>query len=195
MLKKILLGVGGLILIFVLYSVYVLFIAAPVSPLDTVSYSDQGLDISVSYSQPAKKGRLIFGEEADEALQPYGQYWRLGANAATEVTFSKDVNFAGEPVDAGTYRMYAFPGAETFEIGLNTELGVFFGIGEPDYELDVLRLKIPTQTVDEVESLKFKFSSESVPMTPDEPFSGVQETIYMDFAWDQTMVRIPITVQ
>ncbi|MCP4458646.1 MAG: DUF2911 domain-containing protein [Cytophagales bacterium] len=182
MLKKILIGIGILILAFILYSVYVLFIADPVSPLTSGSYSDQGLEIEVSYSQPSKKGRLIFGSAEDGALQPYGEYWRLGANAATEVTFSKAITFAGEPLDAGTYRMYAVPGAGEFKVGLNSELDIFFGIGEPDYDLDVLTVMIPVQKVAEVETLAFQFSSDSI-------------TINMDFVWATSLIRIPITIQ
>ena len=181
MLKKILMGIGVLILAFVLYSVYVLFIADPVSPLATENYSDQGLEIEVKYSQPSKKGRVIFGD-GEDALQPYGEYWRLGANAATEVSFNKDVMFAGEAVSAGTYRMYAVPGANEFKVGLNSEVDVFFGVGEPDYDLDVLTVMIPVQTVDEVETLTYKFSSDS-------------SSINMDFMWDTSLITIPITVQ
>lgn len=183
MIRKILLGIGGLVLLFVLYSVYVLFIATPASPPATVEYSDQGLDITVNYSQPSKKGRLIFGEEADDALQPYGKYWRLGANAATEITLSKDVLFAGKPLSAGTYRMSAVPGPEAFKINLNSEVDVFFGVAEPDPELDVLSVDAPvTPQANETEMFTINFSSDA-------------NTILMDFVWDKTLFSVPITVQ
>ena len=120
MKKKILIGVGVVFLLFVLWSVYGLFFAPPVSPLATASYNQDGLMIDVSYSQPSKKGRLIFGNEEDGPIQAYGKYWRLGANAATEITFNKAVTFGGMPVDAGTYRMYAIPGADAFKVVLNS---------------------------------------------------------------------------
>lgn len=180
MLKKILLGIGVLILGFVLYAVYILFIADPVSPFATANFSE-GIEIEVNYFQPSKKGRVIFGN-GEEALQPYGEYWRLGANNATEISFSKDITFAGKSLKAGTYRMYAVPGADQFKVGLNSEIDVFFGKGEPDYDLDVLTVMIPTQQVDEVEMLTFKFSSEG-------------STINMDFVWDTSLISIPIIVQ
>ena len=55
MKKKILLGIGGLVLLFVLWSVYGLFIATPASPPDTTEYSNQGLEISVNYLSESKK--------------------------------------------------------------------------------------------------------------------------------------------
>jgi hypothetical protein len=180
MIKKIFIGLGVLLLAFILYVAY--SIMNPVSPPMTAEFSDKGLDVKVMYGQPSKKGRLIFGEEKDGALQPYGKYWRLGANAATEITLSKNVTFAGKPLNAGTYRMYAVPGAPSFQIGLNSELGTFLAVSEPDYTLDVLKVEVPVQTAPETEKFTFSFSSDSV-------------GINMDLAWDKTLVRVPIVPQ
>lgn len=182
MKRKIFIGVGAIIIIFVGWTIYGLFIAAPASPPDTVEGNHGDLKMKVTYSRPYKKGRLIFGEESQEALVPYGKYWRLGANAATEVTFSQAVNFAGAPVDAGTYRMYALPGANQWEVSLNSELGVFFGVSEPDYDLDVVKVKVPVQSAPETEQFTITFDSDSI---------GAK----MNFIWDKTKVSVPITIQ
>ena len=181
MLKKILIGVGLLLVVFVGFIVYSnLF---PKSPPTTKAFSENGLDINVAFGQPSKRGRLIFGEEKDGALQPYGKYWRLGANAATEITFNKDINFAGKAVKAGSYRMYAVPGANSFQVSLNSELGVFLGVMEPDYTKDVLKVDVPViQSSTETEQFTINFASDS---------TGVN----MDFVWDEIIVRVPITVQ
>src|SRR6185295_7821430 len=148
MKKKILIGLGIAFVLFILWSVYGLFFAPKKSPGTTAAYNDKGLDIKVSYSAPSKRGRLIFGEESAEALQPYGQYWRLGANAATEISFNRNVTFAGSPVDAGSYRMYAIPGTQSFKIILNSELGVNFSAAQDaDHSLDVLTVEIPVNEV------------------------------------------------
>jgi len=181
MKKKIFIGIGLLLLAFVLFVAY--GIMFPKSPPATTTFSDKGLDIKVAYSQPYKKGRVIFGEEKDGALQPYGKYWRLGANSATEITFSKNVNFAGQPLNAGTYRMYAVPGANSFQIGLNTELGVFLAVNEVDHALDVLKVDVPVEVnPSEMEQFTIEFSSDST-------------AISMNLMWDKTLVRVPITVQ
>jgi hypothetical protein len=183
MKKKILIGIGVVFLLFVIWAVYGLFIAAPVSPPTTASYNEGGLEIAVAYSQPSKKGRLIFGEEEDGALQPYGKYWRLGANAATEITFNKDVTFGGEPVKAGTYRMYAVPGANAFKVSLNSEIDIFFGATDPDYDLDIVTVDAPVQqTASEVETFTIGFGSTDTGAT-------------INFSWDQTMFSVPIAIQ
>ena len=131
MKKKILIGVAVLVLILAGVVTYGILVVSKKSPAKTTTFSYNGLDIKVTYCQPYKKGRLIFGDAKDGALQPYGKYWRLGANGATEIHFSKNVNFAGKPVNAGAYRMYAVPGPMSFQVSLNSELGVYFAINEP----------------------------------------------------------------
>jgi hypothetical protein len=181
MIKKILIGLGVILLAAIGFFGYgILF---PKSPNKTTSFSNNGLDIKVTYSQPYKKGRLIFGEEKDKALQPYGKYWRLGANAATEITFSKDANFAGKPIKAGSYRMYAVPGPTSFQVSLNSESGVFLAAGEPDYKKDVLKVDVPVTTAPtETEQFTISFSSDA-------------SEVKMDFVWDKVMVSVPITIQ
>jgi hypothetical protein len=171
------------VLIFIIWVVYGLFIATPASPPATASYNEGGLEITVDYSQPSKKGRLIFGSEEAGALQPYGKYWRLGANAATEISFNTDVTFGGEPVAAGTYRMYAIPGEDTFKVILNSEAGVFFGAVEPDYDLDVVTVDAPVQqTPSVVETFTIGFSSTG---------SGVT----INFSWDDVLFTVPVALQ
>jgi Protein of unknown function (DUF2911) len=155
---------------------------APKSPKDVVSYSGNGLDIKVEYSRPYKKGRLIFGEAKDQPLLLYGQYWRLGANASTDITFSKNVLFAGKTVAAGTYRMYAVPGAESFRVSLNSEAGVSSAHNEPDYSKDVAQVEIPVQNSEETEQLTITFSDRA-------------PAVNMDIKWDKILLRIPITEQ
>lgn len=181
MKKKILTGLGLILLAFVIYVGYIVMF--PKSPKASASFNEGDVNIIVSYSQPFKSGRLIFGEERSGALQPYGKYWRLGANAPTEITFNKNVNFAGKPVSAGTYRMYAVPGAESFQVSLNSEIGSLSGASEPDYSLDVLKVDVPV-TVMPTETEKFIIT-----------FGKEGETINMDLVWDKTQVRVPITIQ
>lgn len=181
MKKYVRIGLIALVIVIVSVVLYVALVASKKSPSTTTAFNDRGLDIKVTYCRPYKKGRLIFGEAADGALQPYGKYWRLGANAATEITFSKDINFAGQPVKAGTYRMYAVPGPESFDIALNSELGVYFAFREPDYSLDVLKVKIPVQeSLAGAEQFTITFGSDS---------TGVN----MDMFWDNTLISVPIT--
>lgn len=181
MKKKILLGVGALFLLFASYMAYAILIGSKKSPPDTAAFSQGGLDVKVTYCRPFKKGRLIFGEKSGGALVPFGQYWRLGANAATEITFSKNVLFAGKPVNAGSYRMYAVPSASSWKVVLNSELGKF-GAWEPNHEKDVLSVEVPVEAAP-APAEQFTIG-----------FSGEQAGSKMDLTWDTTRVRVPVAV-
>jgi len=142
MKKKIWIGVGILVVLLVAAMFYMNHRNRSLSPPAHAEIKSNGVDVSIEYSQPSVRDRVVFGTEADSALQPYGIYWRFGANESTEIMFNSSVTFNGEPIEAGTYKIYAFPGKEAFEIGLSTHVGTW-GYSEPDYSLDVLRTNVP----------------------------------------------------
>ncbi len=176
MIKKILWGVGILVILFSLYVLYILLTTKSHSPADTLTFSNGTVNISLDYCRPFKKGRVIFG-----GLVPYDTYWRTGANEATEIRFSADVQFGDKIAKAGEYRIYTIPGKEEWTVVLNSELGKW-GAYEPDYDLDVLRIKVPAQkTTSEVEQFKIDLV---------ETAGGVDLTM----AWDDTKIAIPIKI-
>ena len=91
MKKKILYTLLIILAVFITYAAYV--INNPVSPLETVSSDDS--DVSITYSRPFKNDRLIFGNESDEALVPYDNYWRTGANRHTYIENNRDLSIDG----------------------------------------------------------------------------------------------------
>ena len=181
MKKKIYYGLGLIIIVIIGYVGYLAIVSRSLSPLKTTAFNHQGLDITVTYCQPSKRGRVIFGE-GKEALLAFGKYWRLGANDATEITFSKNIKFGDKPVDAGTYRMYAIPGANTWQVVLNSQLGQS-GATEPDSSLDVVKIEVPAGTS----------QSETEQFTID--FADAGAAVNMTFAWDKTLITVPVTLQ
>ena len=139
-MKKSLIVIIALVVLAVATILYYSFFRV-LSPAGSTTLTSGELTATITYGRPYVRERLIFGEADRGALQPYGQYWRLGANNATEITINRDVLFNGEPLKAGTYRMYAIPGAESFEIVLNSEVGVS-GSQQPKASLDVLRTAV-----------------------------------------------------
>src|SRR5688572_14764150 len=182
MKKKILIGVVAVIVILAAAFAYLNYRNRTLSPPGSAQLTNGDLSVSITYSRPSVRGRLIFGTKEQEALQPYGVYWRLGANESTEITVNKDVNFNGQPIKAGTYRMYAVPGPETFEIILNSELGQW-GAFEPNPELDLLRIKVPVQ--------KTSAAVEQYTIS----LVAIENGINVVFEWSDTKFVVPITVQ
>jgi hypothetical protein len=182
MKKKILIGVGVVVIILIIGFVYLDYRNKTLSPPGESKFVKGDFSIEIPYSRPSKKGRMIFGPEEKGALQPDGVYWRLGANEATEVTINQDVLFNGEKLAAGTYRMYAVPGPDAFEISLNSELGKW-GAFEPNYSLDVLKTKVPIEKSKEsVEQFTIRFEE-----------SGPAVLVVCE--WSFTKIKIPIELQ
>lgn len=179
MLKKILIGLAVVVVLVLLALVYLNYRNRTLSPPGSVVLTNENLTISVTYSRPSVKGRLIFGTQEEGALQPYGKYWRLGANESTEVTFNRDVTLDGQLLKSGTYRLYAMPGADSFELIVNTELGKW-GYSEPDHSFDIMHVTVPVTTID----------------SPVEQFTiGLQpseEGIDIVFEWSNTRLVLPV---
>ena len=72
------------------------------SPGATTQASVSGADLEIRYSQPAKRGRDIWG-----GLVPEGSVWRTGANAATHFSTSQELVFGEYTLEAGTYTLWS----------------------------------------------------------------------------------------
>lgn len=177
-IKKIALTVLALVLLIGSYLVYGIYIN-PKSPRDTVTLTQEDLTLEVDYSRPYKKDRLIFGAEEDGALVPFGVYWRLGANFATTFETNKEISFAGRPLAAGKYRVYAVPEQDHWVITINSEFGSF-GYSEPDYEKDIMSVNIASaQLMNPVEQFTIDFVEGN-------------DSLSLRFRWDTTAVSLPI---
>lgn len=180
MLRKILIGVSVVAVILAAAFFYLNNRNRTNSPPGNASITNGDLSVKISYSRPSVKGRLIFGTKEEGALQPYGKYWRLGANESTEITVSKEVKFNGVSLKAGTYRMYAIPESGGFEIILNSELGVW-GAFEPDHALDILKTKVTSEKI----------------ATPIEQYTisleAIENGANIVFGWSDSRWVVPIT--
>lgn len=109
----------------------------------------KGLKITIDYSQPSLKGRVI-GED----VAPEGQVWRTGANEATVFEISKDAKVNGQPLKAGKYSIYSIPGEGEATIIFNKswkQWGTVY-----DEKQDALRIKVtPYQGSEPIEKLTF----------------------------------------
>lgn len=141
---------------------------APLSP--TVTNKSELAE--VSFGQPSKRGRAIFGE-----LVPYGKVWRTGANKATEITFKKDVEFAGKKVKAGTYSLFTIPTENEWTVILNPELKQFGSYG---YD------KIKEKNLAEVKVPVTKLSS------PEEKLQIKPSDSNLVISWDNVSVTVPL---
>jgi len=159
MRRLLLKGVGIGIFCFILFVLYTVATTRNHSPADVAKFEGDALNVEVHYCRPYKKDRLIFGSKSEGALQPWGTYWRVGANEATEIVFSADVRIEGKTVKAGRYRVYAIPGKEEWKIGLNEELGKW-GYWKPNFDQDVMNFTVPSKELEQpVEQFTINFEA------------------------------------
>lgn len=111
------------------------------SPLSVVTARYKDTYLKITYSQPHKRGRVIFGQ-----VVPYGQVWRTGANEATEITITRDILLNNQVVKAGTYSLFTIPERESWTIILNKDLGLW-GAYNYNSKMDVLRISVPAQVL------------------------------------------------
>lgn len=135
-------------------------------------------DVTINYSRPGVKDRVIF---AEDGLVPFGKIWRTGANSATKFTFSDDVKLGGKEVKAGSYAVLTIPNAEEWTINLyKYESGNFGSYTEkdPDVSLtakpEVLPIKLESFTID-IGYLR-------------------NNSANIALIWDNTLVPIPLEV-
>jgi len=144
------------------------------SPVDIASLRYKDSYIKITYSQPQKRGRDIFGE-----LIPFGKVWQLGANEATEITITRDITVNGILLKSGTYSLFAIPNETKWTMIVNSELGLW-GSYNYNSKLDVFRFEIPVlQVNDGCESLTMKLKMKN-------------DLAELLICWDKTSVSIPI---
>jgi Protein of unknown function (DUF2911) len=88
------------------------------SPPRKADVSLSGAAITIDYSAPSARGRTIFG-----GLVPYGEVWRTGANAATTLKTSSNLQIGDLNVPAGTYTLYSVPSADGWKLVVNKQTG------------------------------------------------------------------------
>jgi Protein of unknown function (DUF2911) len=148
--------------------------------------------VKVTYGRPYVRDRDIFGDPADgnTYLVPFGELWRTGANEATELTTTGAILVAGKRLASGTYSVFTVPGATTWTVRFNTQLGMD-GTGRLDpvsgefsesYDEaeDVLTVEVPSTTLSEdVDQFTIAF----------EP---ALDPTHLVLSWARTAVRIPV---
>jgi hypothetical protein len=101
------------------------------------------LTLSIDYGQPHARGRTIAG-----AVVPYDEVWRLGANEATTLTTSVDLDIGGQRVPKGTYSLFALPSPTGLQLIVNRKTGPT----ATQYEAAQDLVRIPMQRVTRVET-------------------------------------------
>jgi tetratricopeptide (TPR) repeat protein len=133
------------------------------SPTASVSQTIGISTVTVTYSRPSVRNRVVWGNLAHYGLlkQNFGPQasvpWRAGANENTVITFSQAAKVEGQKVPAGSYGLFFIVNNDnTAELILSKEYQSW-GHFQYDAEQDQLRAKIQTRTIPHVETLTYDF--------------------------------------
>ncbi|AQG80758.1 DUF2911 domain-containing protein [Spirosoma montaniterrae] len=145
------------------------------SPQATVSQQIGLGTVTVEYGRPSLKGRVMFGDRV-----PYGKVWRAGANKATNLVLSEEMQIAGKSIPAGRYGLYSIPNETEFTFIVNKDANVFGAYSYKDAN-DVARftVKIEKATVP-TENLTYEFTD----FTP--------TSANLTLRWENMVAKLPI---
>jgi hypothetical protein len=118
----------------------------------TVTQQVAGTLITVDYNRPVARGRELFG-----ALVPYDKVWCPGADYCTTIKVSTDVTIEGHALTAGTYSLWAKPGATKWTLIVNRAQLVFHTSYQSIADQDILTLEVTPRTGSHMETLAFYF--------------------------------------
>ncbi len=146
------------------------------SPPDSVRASVGGAALSVRYSRPSTRGRVIFGN-----VVPWNQVWRTGANQATILETSADLTLAGTKLPAGKYSLWTIPSPGGWKLIINKNTGQWGTDYDAQYDLARLNMK--------VEPLRQAVEQFTIAIEP----TGKGGVLKLE--WEQTRASIPLSAK
>ena len=144
-------------------------------------------DITITYSRPGVKGRVIWGE-----LVPYGMAkgtrpdakpfpWRAGANENTTIEFNKDLLIEGHKLPAGKYGIHMIPSEKDWVI-IFSKNNSAWGSFSYNPDEDALRITVTPEKAPHQEWLMYGFDD----------LAGTSATAYL--WWEQLKVPFKIAL-
>lgn len=147
------------------------------SPLQTIKQAFALSEITIEYSRPSVKNRVIFGD-----VVPFGKIWRTGANASTKMAFGEDVKVEGTAIPSGTYAVYTIPNKDSWEILFYKDLTLGGNVADYKKENEVARVTVKSQALnDKVETLTFNVANIT------------NNKAVIELSWDKT--KVPLNIE
>lgn len=145
------------------------------SPVSTLKQRVGLTDITVEYSRPGIKNRVVFGD-----MVPYNELWRTGANMATTIELSDDVTINTKPLEKGKYAIFTIPGEREWTLIFNKNTNQA-GTAAYSDNMDALRLIVPTEKLTEsIETFTIDFSHFTS--------NGAK----MNISWEKTRISVNV---
>jgi Protein of unknown function (DUF2911) len=150
-----------------------------VSPHEKASIDLNGKTITIEYGRPYLKGRKAVGG----TLVPYGKVWRTGADEATTLTTSGDLDIGGVSVPAGTYALFTLPSENGWKLIVSKNAKQWGAFSYKESE-DLGRAGMTTQ------KLSSPVEQFTIALEP----AGANKAA-LKLSWEETEASVPITAK
>ena len=158
-------------------------IAQPASPPAQTSVTINGKTITIKYSAPSLRGREdIFGPSGPIAKDANYPVWRAGANAATTLVTTGDLNINGLAVPAGTYTLFVALNGGKWELIVNKQTGEWGLAYDKSHDLGRTAMTM-SKPPSKVETYKMTLSS----------LGGNRGALRLE--WENTAATVDFTVK
>jgi hypothetical protein len=147
------------------------------SPHEQVSINVGRNKVTITYGRPYMKGRKIFG-----GLESYDKVWRTGADEATTLETTADLQIGALHVPKGTYALFTIPGQNGWKLIVNktTKQWGAFEYKQAD-DLGRVDMKV-TRSSQPVEQFTISLSA------------GGPDQAVLTMAWENTSANVAIKV-
>jgi hypothetical protein len=116
-----------------------------------VSQRIANTEITITYSRPVARGRELFG-----GIVPLDVVWNPGADQATALAVTRDIEVNGQALTAGKYSLWMIPRTGPWSVIFSAAADVYH-TPYPGEDQDVLRLDVSPVPVSHTEALTFSF--------------------------------------
>jgi hypothetical protein len=119
----------------------------PSPPAKVSEKITSGATISIDYSQPSLKGRII-----GTSIEPMkDKVWRMGANEATVFETDKDVTVNGQKLPAGKFSLFGLWTEAGYTLIFNKAYQIWGTQYADNKDKDALRVTADVKTTDKVQ--------------------------------------------
>jgi hypothetical protein len=132
-------------------------------------------EISIEYGRPTARGRVLFPD-----LVKWDRVWNPGADSATRIAVSRDIEVEGRPLPAGEYTIWLIPKERAPWTLILSRAAHVFHTPYPGESHDALRVDIAPEQGAHMETLAFYF-----PVT-------LREEAELRFHWGTTVLPVRI---
>lgn len=116
----------------------------PSPPAKVSETINSGATISIDYSQPSLKARVV-----GTSVEPMkNQVWRMGANEATVFETDKDVTINGQKLPAGKYSLFGLWTDDGYTLIFNKAVKIWGTQYNENKDKDALRVAANIKTTD-----------------------------------------------